>query len=309
VNEADLHARHRWLVGQVEFREKIRHDPDFFDAKIAGYWVWGICQWIGGGFCADSNWMLNAKRPRGVHTSEEARRPNLHFSNGVHSRANAEKRYRDLSGSSEWEKRPRLDGAGGVHAQWLAQQLPDLHGDSGAAGRGVHASAMHKKMPKSDRGTDSRLQTSAAALISWMGALADRLRRVRVCCGDWKRVLGRSSTEAIGVTAVLLDPPYSAEAGRDPSLYAVESATVANDVREWALEHGDNKKFRIALCGYEGEHEMPDSWECVEWKAGGGYAAAAGNHENAHRERIWFSPHCQLVERQGNLFEQRERVA
>jgi hypothetical protein len=44
------------------------------------------------------------------------------------------------------------------------------------------------------------------------------------------------------------------------------------------------------------------SWECVEWKAAGGYAAAAGNTENASRERIWFSPHCELVERQGDLF-------
>jgi site-specific DNA-adenine methylase len=36
-----------------------------------------------------------------------------------------------------------------------------------------------------------------------------RLRRVRVCCGDWTRVLGRSATECIGVTGVFLDPPYA----------------------------------------------------------------------------------------------------
>jgi hypothetical protein len=41
VNEADLHARHRWLVNQAEFRERMKQDPDFFDAKIAGWWVWG----------------------------------------------------------------------------------------------------------------------------------------------------------------------------------------------------------------------------------------------------------------------------
>jgi hypothetical protein len=176
-------------------------------------------------------------------------------------------------------------GRGGHLGAALSQQLPMISGDSGASGRGVHASG----------GTNG-------PLLDWMNALAARLRRVRVCCGDWKRVLGPSITEKIGVTGVLLDPPYLAEAGRDPSLYAVESATVAHDVREWAIANGNNPKLRIALCGYEGEHDMPKTWECVAWKAGGGYAASAGNHENANRERIWFSPHCQFVQQQGDLF-------
>lgn len=285
VNEADLHARHRWLVAQEEFRKRMHREPEFFDAKIAGWWVWGLCQWIGGGWCASSNWgeWKGKGRPRGNKTTEEARRPNLHASNGVHRR-----RLRDLSNSAEWEKRPALAHASrGVH---LSNQIPNLSGDSGAAGRGVHASG-----------------GSNGALIDWMHALQERLRRVRVCCGDWKRVLGRSATETIGVSGVFLDPPYSAAADRDPSLYAVEDLNVAHEVREWALSKGDNPLYRIALCGYEGEHDMPRSWECVEWKANGGYAASAGNHDNAKRERIWFSPHCNLVERQLGLFDEKPR--
>ena len=54
VNEADLHARHRWLVAQLPaHRERMMTDPDYFDAKIAGWWVWGLCQWIGSGWCAE----------------------------------------------------------------------------------------------------------------------------------------------------------------------------------------------------------------------------------------------------------------
>ncbi len=78
---------------------------------------------------------------------------------------------------------------------------------------------------------------------------------------------------------------------------------MAHQVREWALEHGDNQKLRIALCGYEGEHQMPTGWECIEWKAAGGYASSAGNNENSTRERIWFSPHCFPARRQGGLFD------
>jgi len=64
-------------------------------------------------------------------------------------------------------------------------------------------------------------------------------------------------------------------------------------VRAWCLERGDDPLLRIALCGYEGEHVMPDSWECLEWKTRGGYSSQGSpENENAKRERIWFSPHC-----------------
>lgn len=56
VSEADLHARHRWLLRELPaHREKMMTDPDYFDAKIAGWWVWGLCQWIGGGVVLRGN--------------------------------------------------------------------------------------------------------------------------------------------------------------------------------------------------------------------------------------------------------------
>ncbi len=93
--------------------------------------------------------------------------------------------------------------------------------------------------------------------------------------------------------AVFFDPPYLVETGRDPTLYTVDEDGLANRVRAWALEHGDDPLYRIALCGYEGEHEMPDTWERVAWKSQGGYAGQGADElKNAQRERIWFSPHC-----------------
>ena len=46
---------------------------------------------------------------------------------------------------------------------------------------------------------------------------------------------------------------------------------------------GDDPLIRIALCGYEGEHDMPGSWDCVEWKARGGYGSQG---ENRARELL-----------------------
>lgn len=55
VNEADLHARHLWLIGQREsLTERLVADPEWCDAKVAGWWVWGSCAWIGAGWCASS---------------------------------------------------------------------------------------------------------------------------------------------------------------------------------------------------------------------------------------------------------------
>ena len=48
VNEIDLHARFSWLVSRSEgLVKQLRQSPDYFDAEIAGWWVWGQCAWIG----------------------------------------------------------------------------------------------------------------------------------------------------------------------------------------------------------------------------------------------------------------------
>ena len=52
VNEADLHARHLWLVNREGFRERMKTEPEYFDLRVAAWWGWGIAQWIGRGWCA-----------------------------------------------------------------------------------------------------------------------------------------------------------------------------------------------------------------------------------------------------------------
>lgn len=219
VNEADLLARHKWLINQSEFREKIKTDANYYDTKIAGWWVWGLCAWIGGGWC---------------HTE--------------------------------------------------SRQLPHL----GSAGMGINRQLPHL----GDTGRD---------LTAYFSILAERLQKVRVACGDWSRVVGDSVTIKHGISGVFLDPPYASERNQ---AYAVDSVDVANDVREWAIANGGNKLYRIALCGYAGEHEMPGDWTEIAWKAAGGYGSQGDGkgRENCEKERIWFSPHCLQAPKQKTLF-------
>ena len=88
VDEMSLHSEHRWLVlsdHAVAFRQRLKDDPEYFDAKIAGRWVHGACCWIGGEWCryTDSNaaeWNQTPKEASGwtgVHgnAANQARRP------------------------------------------------------------------------------------------------------------------------------------------------------------------------------------------------------------------------------------------
>lgn len=129
-------------------------------------------------------------------------------------------------------------------------------------------------------------KTFGQPAIEYMDALAARLRRVRVACGDWKRVLGNSciTTSGNNYVGVFLDPPY--KTGND--LYRKSQAGISSEVREWAIANA-SERVRIALCGYHGEHDMPSGWEVFEWKTNGGYSK---NKSDRERERVWFSPHC-----------------
>lgn len=137
--------------------------------------------------------------------------------------------------------------------------------------------------------------------------LADRLRRVRILCGDWKRCLGPT---AIGVNkaqrldsvGVFLDPPYvdgdfSYQKGAD-------SASIWNEVRDWAIKYGGVKHIRIVLAGYEDGREMPEGWTRLSWDGHGGLGRKSkGLNANNAREVLWTSPHCLQAQGLSELYE------
>jgi len=150
--------------------------------------------------------------------------------------------------------------------------------------------------------------TGKTAIKVWFHTLSERLRQVRVCCGDWKRVCNSYTvTTRGGLTGVFLDPPYSKEANR-ADLYTQEDKQVAHEVRSWCRERGEDNLMRIALCGYEGEgHEVLEKlgWTVFKWKAAGGYESQGSKEKetiNCERERIWFSPRCITPRKQGFFF-------
>jgi hypothetical protein len=52
VSHIDQGARHRWLMEQRDRLGAELQDCDWpGDAKVAGWWLWGQCSWIGSGWC------------------------------------------------------------------------------------------------------------------------------------------------------------------------------------------------------------------------------------------------------------------
>lgn len=237
VNEADLHARHLWLVAAVpKLLEQLIADPDWFDPKIAGWWVWGICTWIGNGWC-----------------SKDER---------------------------------------------LHRCLPKI----ATPGHGIHAPSRKKPLTHRNKGVH---RSGVTDLVDLFEQLAERLRGVRICCGDWSRVLGRSTLgidTAHGMTpcGILLDPPYAHDE-REKRLYREDDADLSAAVRTWAIENGDNPQLRIALCGWDTEHggAMPSSWTMHAWRS-------TSSSKSRAKERIWLSPHCLAADTQLGIFDTSE---
>jgi len=253
VNESDLIARHIWLVNSgAERVARLDGDPEYYDTQVAGWWVWGLCCWIGSGWCSGNG-------PWGAVDGKLA-------------------------------KIDRSDGEPGVN-----RQLVHL----GSAGQGVNRQSLH-----TDSGANG-VRTGEAEILAYLGTLAERLRYVRVCCGDWQRVVTDGALAHGSTVGIFLDPPYDTSM-REAKIYNhegdLDGEQLSAQVRRWCIQNQDNPRYRIVLAGYEGEHDLP-GWTVVEWMAGPSQQTAAsaqrnrdgngsGNSLNRKLERLWLSPNC-----------------
>lgn len=216
VSEVEMYAWEYWLVNQAEFKKRMEADPFYYDAQIAGRWVWGQCLKIGGGWC--------------------------------------DTRKEEVDGMliPAHRAKPQLTHRGGL--------------------------------------------LSEPSVLNYTLALHRRLKDVRVCCGDWSRVVTKATLGDERSVGVFLDPPY-APVGRD-QVYVHESDTAAREAREWCIANGNNPRLRIALAGYRHRcgHEVLErhGWRRYDWQANGGYSNQRKKGENVNKklEAIWFSPHC-----------------
>ena len=199
-----IYARRNKLNANTEdLLTKLIADDKYFDVELAGYWIYGMCCWIGAGL-----------------TRKTA--------------------------------------------------IPHL----GSAGRGVQ-------------------EPYNTNIYAWFRDLSERLRYVRVICGDWAQVCGGNWQDNFGNVGIFFDPPYATETRT--SVYLHDSVDVAHNVREWAIKRGELATYKIVLCGYFDEHKdlLNHGWTYESWSTSGGYSRI-GNGEtqgkiNRSLETLFFS--------------------
>jgi hypothetical protein len=300
VHETEMHAWHVELVKQkAAVRANLEADPRWFDAELAGKWVWGLCAWIGSGWCSGK------ESKQAPHLGGNG----LDQGQGVHSKGMHQRLPALGAGSGGQGDHPCAHYGKGVHSQGmrLSRQLPELVGGNG---RG--------DAPKFGRGVLSA--DNRTHLYEVFRALSERFRHTRVTCGPAERILSPAVTWRHGTTGVFLDPPYPADAGSTGGIYTTTSEERAafDGAFRYCVENGHDKRLRIALCYYEGTTVRPGldvegpsedvshalrslEWDVVAWKANSGYGGQSGTNENSKRERVAFSPGC-LTSVQRSLF-------
>jgi DNA adenine methylase len=246
VNEADLTARHIWLVKYIkpELASRVPADLNFYDPKVAGWWVWGVSIWLGGG----GDW---------------------------------------CKGDAPWTE---IDGK---LVNWKK-----------VLGKNAKLEGVRRKRPHLTSPSIGIARGKDFDVLAYLTQLSNRLHRVKICCGDWKSVVTGVDLSEFKTVGIFFDPPYSKEV-RSKNIYTVDDDNLAAEVRNWCVENSNNPRLRIALCGYEGEHNMLEElgWYKISWVGRRAYGTSKRENKNAKnrfKERIWFSPHCLTVDKEVN---------
>jgi len=262
VSEACKSARQiallRWR--ETEAKERIAGDPRFFDAEMAGWWLWAVAVQIGA-FSGDGAWTADPVTGRIMKMSRK-KRPEPGVARQV----------------------PHLsDNGNGVCGQVLRApgvaecEFPD-------------ADDFHPiPMPRLRwwmRLLSARLRHVRICNGDWS----------RVCTTGAMHTL---SVRTGGICGVFLDPPYD-NAERAKGLYSADDGSVADACRAWAIKAGQNPRNRIVLAGYDLEHKelLEHGWREYEWYQRDGLLTGGINKASGPRERLWASPHCLLPDAQ-----------
>ena len=279
----DLTARHRWLIEWgAEHHERVATDAEWFDARAAGWWAWGLSNWIGSGWCLDAPDRQPGQVPHlgselggsGANAQRAALRVGTTAGGGVGCNAQA-----------GWDKRPalRASGGDGRGVQSGLDRRPQV-GDS-LKGNGVQP---HGWPAPADE------WIAGERLLPWFRALQARLLRVVVLNRGWEScvtptVLCQTPSRRLLTAGVFLDPPYSTEQ-RQAGIYRHDDdGDVAAASWSWAREHGG--RIRVAYACMEGDVEVPAGWR-AEAMQFGGYSGRAGRKESKSRDQVLFSPAC-----------------
>jgi len=269
--EIDLHMIHDYLYAQGHcaggLRDLLRTSITAHDAILAGWWVWGCNNWLGGlwGECsikvddlAKFNTDLNEFY--GENKLVGTKRQKLNHRNQL---------TEQLVGT----KRQKLN-----HINMCTEQLV-----------GTGRNKLTHRNQLTERISDvPRLQhiTDLVDKIYW------GLRDCKILNGDFERLLTDSYLDS-SCNGIFLDPPYpeTGESGTYGSKNT-EQDTFSRAIK-WFLDKRNDKNKRIVFACQEHNLvsiDLPTDVRVIKWSRCGGYAQ--DKKEDRHTEVMLVSKHC-----------------
>ena len=205
----DLTARHAWLRRWVaEHSHRLMEDPDYYSAKAAGWWVWGISIWIGGGWCQTGSEKMPAvtkevRAGQGV-SAQRDQVPNMRSGDGVSAQRDkiphvSGKAFGGKGVSAQRDKRllpwfealaERLHGAIVLNRSWESALTPTVLADTPTGpGESVNRCVFLDPPYATENrhgaiyGSDGDGTSDDVAAASWRWALENGDRyRIAYCC-------------------------------------------------------------------------------------------------------------------------------
>jgi site-specific DNA-adenine methylase len=209
VNEADLHARHLWLVRRTDLTSRLMADPEWCDPTAAGWWVWGACAWIGTGWCSgNGSWTeVDGEFVKIEDAGQGINRQLPHLSRGQ----GINRQLPHLSrGQGINRQLPHLGTAGQawVHLQPIAARLRNVRvacgdwqrvcGPTVTFGQGLTGLFLDPPYPEGEVDYNAGSRETFQEVNAWCAANGDNpLLRIAVCGYESDHV----NLEALGWTA------------------------------------------------------------------------------------------------------------
>jgi DNA adenine methylase len=274
VVEADLMARHLAILRWKKDREleKLMAEPTYCDPLIAGWWLWGLSCWIGGGWCDGSGPWIVGKDGRITRQAQGVSRRRPHVSdngNGVNHPGTREPGVAPGTPDRPWEE-----------SDFHPQTMPELRRWFAF----LSARLRHVRILNGD----------------WKRACTT---------GVLHTLTVRQGKSPVGV---FLDPPYSMNERDARLYAHDTAGIAEECRKWCLKNGGNPKnRIVLAGFSGEGHEELEQhGWRVIEWfkegflKGGMGNQARkynavegwdGGDAEVTHqqgRERLWLSPHC-----------------